>query len=241
MPGYHIKDPSTLSDLEIEIIEKASLRTLFQAAVDIGFDAFDIFLTSPDEAQNVAEDIAREMMDKLGGYHINTRILGNVDYRKARYVILPDLQIRQALFVESKAEKEQTSARLQMSETSLTVNQIKAGSTIAVQGQIPSISRYQAVPYLSTTLVAHFHYEDQGSTHVLKALVLAALPNGKLQHIYNPDAQHTIWRAGPHSDARGETFRVRLAFSLLENITPWRVQRVTYDAGTKQIDYNWKG
>jgi hypothetical protein len=39
-------------------------------------------------------------------------VYGNVDYKRARYIILPEEIIRQALFVDSKAEKEGRTAWL---------------------------------------------------------------------------------------------------------------------------------
>lgn len=101
----HLRDPNSLTPLEIEDIEKQCLRLLFQATLDFGFDAYDIFRQSTDEVKDVAEDITREMLDRIGGYQIPQRIYGNIDYRKACYVILPNLMVRQALFVDSKAEK----------------------------------------------------------------------------------------------------------------------------------------
>jgi hypothetical protein len=84
----HLRNPDSLTPSEIEGIEKQCLRCLFQATVDFGFDAYDIFLQSTDDVKDVAEDITREMLDRIGGYQIQQRIYGNVDYRKARYVIL---------------------------------------------------------------------------------------------------------------------------------------------------------
>ena len=71
----HLRDPANLDLEEIEQIEKQSLRWLFQAAVDFGFDAWEVFYQSPRDVQHVAEDITREMLDRLGGYQINRRIL----------------------------------------------------------------------------------------------------------------------------------------------------------------------
>ena len=110
----HLRDPNNLTPEEIEAIEKQSLRSLYTAAFDFGFDAFDIFAQSSDDPKDIAEDITREMLDRLGGYQLQQRILGNVDYRKARYIILSEFSVRQALFVDSKAEKSSNSATMQM-------------------------------------------------------------------------------------------------------------------------------
>lgn len=112
------KRPKQLRPDEIEAIERASLRSLWLAARDFSLDAWEYFRQSQDDPKDIAEDITREMLDRLGGFQIQQRIFGNVDYRKARYVIHPDLAVRQALFVDSKAEKSRNSATLQMSQTS---------------------------------------------------------------------------------------------------------------------------
>ena len=112
------KEPSTLTLDEIEEIEKLTLRWIFQAVLDFGMEAHEIFLKSPDRVKDIAEDITRELLDRLPGYNVPQRIYGTVDYKKARYVILPDQTVRQALFIESKAEEEHRSATIQMSQTS---------------------------------------------------------------------------------------------------------------------------
>jgi hypothetical protein len=239
-PLDHIRDPDDLSLVEIEDIEKQSMRVLFQAAVDFGFDAHDIYYQSSDEPKDIAEDITREMLDRLGGYQIQQRILGNVDYRKARYVIMPNLLVRQALFVDSKAEKEKRNATLQMSETSMFIRQMRGGVAIQEKGNLPSVSVYRDLRYLSTTMLAHFQYEDHHDHHILQALTLIAVPNGKLQDSYNPTASDTIWMAGRNAPSRGEDFRVRLGFDLLEAKAAWRIQRLLYYPVTRRVEYVWK-
>lgn len=223
-----LRDPRELSLDEIEAIEKQSLRWLFRAGCDFGDEARQIFEQSSDEVKDIAEDITREMLDRLGGYHVHRRILGNVDYRKARYVILPDYSIRQALFVDSKAEKTSRVARLQTSQLSIEVRQRRAGQEICEQGKIPSISSYDGVRFLTTILLAHYEYQDIDGQHILRHITLAAIPNGLLQERYNPTVDDTIWRAGPNAPTRGEVFRVRLFFPALMAKAPWRVQKIVY-------------
>lgn len=74
---------------EIEMIEKLSLRWVMQAVLDFGFEAYDIFYNSPDNIKDIAEDITREILDRLPGFNISQRIFGTVDYKRARYIILP--------------------------------------------------------------------------------------------------------------------------------------------------------
>lgn len=138
-----LNDISKLSLDEIEDIEKLTLRWLVQATVDFGFEAYDIFRYSPDNVKDVAEDITREIVDRLAGYNLTQRIFGTVDYKKARYIILPNQVIRQALFVDSKAEKSNSTATLQISQTSLEVRQIRSGVIVYEQGKLPKIYTHQ--------------------------------------------------------------------------------------------------
>lgn len=239
-PPDHIRDPDGLSEAEIEVIEKTALRAQFQAALDFGFDTFEIFHQSTDKVQNIAEDISREMTDKLGGYQIAMRILGNVDYRKARYIILPDMQVRQALFIESKAEASPTSATLQMSETSMRIKQRRGGQDHDVPGLIRPVATYGGEKYLTTTIIAHYLYDDNAAgIHVLRTLTLAAVPNGRLQSVYNPNPNDTIWIAGRNAPSRGEDFRVRLSFARLAEKKSWRVQRIHYIQANQKATGEW--
>ena len=210
-----LRDPTSLSNDEIEEIERQSLRALFVAACNLGFDAYEIFRQSTDSPKDIGEDTTREMMDRLGGYQLQQRILGNVDYRKAHYVILPELALRQALFVDSKAEKDDdTSGTLQMSQLSLRVRFFKSGVATDEPGHLNPISVHGAKSYLTTTLLVHYNYKEveRGQDEyefVLEKTTLVAVPNGKLQEHYNPDATDTIWRAGRDAPTRGEDFRDR--------------------------------
>ena len=80
---------------EIEEIEKLTLRWVFQAVLDFGMEAHEIFLKSPDNVKDIAEDVTRELLDRLSGFNVQQRIYGTVDYKKARYIILPEQTIRQ--------------------------------------------------------------------------------------------------------------------------------------------------
>lgn len=237
-----MREPGNLDLDEIESIEKLSLRALFTAATDFGFDAWEVFHQSNDDPKDVAEDVTREMLDRLGGYGVSQRVFGNVDYRKARYVILPEFAVRQALFVDSKAEKSSTNATLQMSQLSMRVRQHRDGQNVDVPGKIAVHETYDQQFYLSTILLAHYHYEahaigtgkDVPPYRLLK-LTLVAIPSGRLQDRYNPDHVETIWMAGRNAPSRGEDFRVRLSFSALGEKARWRVQTIEYDTNNKCI------
>ena len=234
-----IEDILSLSHEEIEDIEKLTLRWVFQAVLDFGFEAYDIFLNSPDDVKDVAEDITREMLDRLSGYNIPQRIFGTVDYKRARYIILPNQLIRQALFVDSKAEKENRTATLQMSQTSMSVRHIRASIPVDEVGRLPTISIYGGKQFLTSTAFLHFRYVDLNELHYLQEITAFCLPNGKLQDKYNPTADDTIWRAGRNAPTLGEDFRVRLAFARLKAKANWRVQRIFYDGINRTHEGTW--
>jgi hypothetical protein len=223
-----VEDISTLTFEELEQIERLTLRWIFQAVLDFGMDAYEIFLKSPDDVKDVAEDITRELLDRLPGFNVPQRIFGTVDYKRARYVILPDKMIRQALFIDSKAEKENRTATIQMSQTSLRVRHNRSGIPMDESGLLPPISVYDGRQYFTTTAFVHFKYEDQINQHYLREATVFCLPNGRLQERYNPTPDDTMWLAGRNAPTLGEDFRVRVSFASLKQKASWRVQRIHY-------------
>lgn len=235
------KDPEILSLDEIEEIEKLTLRWIFQAVLDFGMEAHEIFLKSPDSVKDIAEDITRELLDRLSGFNVQQRVYGTVDYKKARYVIMPEQTVRQALFIDSKAEKEGRSATIQMSQTSMWVRQRRSGTKINEKGFLPEISEYGGKNYLITTCLIHFKYhDDSDGVHHLSEVTIVAIPNGKLQERYNPTVDDGIWLAGRNAPTRGEDFRVRVSFSRLQAKAQWRVQKLTYDQESQECIGTWQ-
>ncbi len=243
-PSSMIEDVHALTLDQIEDIEKLTLRWIFQAMLDFGVEARTIFLNSPDEVKDIAEDITREVLDRLPGYNVPQRVYGTVDYKRARYIILPDMIMRQALFVDSKAEKENRTATIQMSQTSLQVQQVRAGAATNELGHVPIVDVYGGKQYLTTTAFLHFKYADRLNAnnvwehHLLEA-TLFCLPNGRLQPRYNPAANDTIWLAGRNAPTRGEDFRVRVSFDRLKQKARWRVQKVSYSGGAGKAEGIW--
>lgn len=234
------KEPSTLSLEEIEEVEKLTLRWMFQAVLDFGMEAYEIFLRSPDEVKDVAEDVTRELLDRLPGFNVRQRIFGTVDYKKARYIILPDQITKQALLIDSKAEKDNRTATIQMSQTSMAVRQRRTSTEVGEKGFLPEISEYSGDEYLTTTALIHYNYSDQGANiRQLEEVTLAVTPNGRLQALYNPHIDDGIWRAGRNAPTLGEDFRVRLSFEDLKLKRSWRVQKVYYNESTNECTGVW--
>jgi hypothetical protein len=233
------KDPSNLDSEEIEEIEALTLRWIFHAILDFGIEAYEVFFHSPDNVKDIAEDITRELLDRLPGFNVQQRVYGTVDYKRARYIILPEKTVRQALFIDSKAEKENRSATLQMSQTSMSVKQWRQGSALDEKGFLPEISTYGEKNYLTTTCLVHFMYKGEKNNYHLKEVTIAAIPNGRLQDKYNPNVNDGIWLAGRNAPTLGEDFRVRLSFAKLKQKASWRVQTVHYDEIQRRCEGKW--
>jgi Type II restriction enzyme SfiI len=224
-------DPVSLrTDLRrLEEIEKASLRLVTQAIVSFRVEAEIIFRNEKDEAQDIGEDITREALDKMGVSKIDQRLFGKMDYKRARYVFHPNYAVRQALFVDSKAEKNdgRGSATLQIAQTSLWVRQVRAGSVYNERGRMPFILTISSERFLTTTIFVKYNYNEPSSgSYNLVDIIVAALPNRMLQRLYNPNPVDRIWSAGRNAPTLGESFRTRLSFAKLARKSRWRVQTI---------------
>lgn len=228
-------NPSELSQNldRLEEIEKASLRLVTQAIYDYRAAAEEIFQEESDLVGDIGEDITREALDRMGVPKIDQRLFGKVDYKRACYLFHPDYALKQALFVDSKAEKVagQGTATLQTSQFSMVVRQVRFNQEIEVNGKLPSILNVKGESYLTTTLFVKYNYREQGRFNTLESITLAAVPNGMLQAKYNPTVQDTIWIAGRNAPSLGEEFRVRLSFSRLKQKANWRVQKIHVQTG----------
>jgi hypothetical protein len=233
--------PHTLTATEIEDIEKMSLRITTQALLNFAANAWDEFRNSPDDADGVAEDVTQEALTDLSGFPIRQRLYGTVDYRQARYIFLPEFQLRQALFVDSKAEKSASSGRIQIGQSSLRVLFTRGdGTVVDTQGGLsPVISLPNGNSYLTTTQFVHYHYTESGAGRVLRAILIAALPNGILEANYVISPTDHIWNVGPDSPTRGEKQRARLSFAKLAQKVTWRVQRIRFDP-QGQVTFSWE-
>jgi hypothetical protein len=215
----------------LEEVEKTSLRLVTQAVYDYRTDAQEIFRAENDQAADIGEDITREALDRLGMPRIDQRLFGKVDYKRACYLFHPEYALKQALFVDSKAEKisGQGTATLQTSQLSMIVKQIRFGRELEIPGKLPEIVYLKGESYLTTTIFVKYNYEEEKERNVLKGITVASVPNGMLQDRYNPDPKDTIWIAGRNAPTLGEEFRVRLSFHRLKEKANWRVQYIPLD------------
>ena len=222
----------------LEEIEKVSLRLVAQALYNYRTAAQEIFLIESDMVADIGEDITREAMDRLGMPRIDQRLFGKVDYKRACYLFHPEYALKQALFVDSKAEKVtgQGTATLQISQLSMIVKQVRFRQELEVQGRLPEIINVTGDSYLTTTIFIKYNYEE-GAGNILRSITVAAVPNGMLQDRYNPTAQDTIWIAGRNAPTLGEEFRVRLSFHRLKEKAEWRVQHIPMPPN----EFSWDG
>jgi hypothetical protein len=228
-------DPTTLGGSEaglnrLEEIERASQRLVAQALVEFT-EARDIFNSESDLQANIGEDITREALERMGVSGPRLRVAGTMDYKRARLLFHPDYAIRQALLVDSKAEKGgEGVARLQTSQTSMRIRQIRGGQVLDVTGTLPVVVTRGAELFLTSTLFVKYVYQENAhGDNNLRYLRVICLPNGMLQDRYNPDAEHNIWNAGPNAPTLGEPFRTRINFTRLIALAAWRVQDIHLD------------
>lgn len=223
----------------IESVEQATMRFVKQALCD--FDDREhmatIFARAEDLVQDVAEDVTREALDRLGSSSIGVRLFGKTDYKRARYLFNEEYSLRQALFVDSKAEtNDERTATIQTAQTSMRIRQRRHGAEIDEAGKLPFTVTSGDLQLLTTTIFVKYNYSDvkgrraEGANKGVKKLTsvdVFCIPNGILQERYNPDVDHGFWGAGRNAPSRGEPFRVRVRLADLGRAQPWRVQRIT--------------
>ena len=228
----------TMAQDEIEIVEKISLRLVVQAIVTFGTQAWLEFRDSPDKEQDIAQDIVRDALDEMAGFSRRQRVLGTVDYRRARWLPTPFGLVPQALCVDAKASLEDYRINLQLSQISMRPVYWDKPSQRAVirEPGVPTSYPFTFADRdtrtaISTTIFVQMVYKAPGrksSRRLLTDALVVAIPNGKLEQRYAPSAEDTIWRAGKHSPRRGEEPRTRISVEALREKALWRVQRVTW-------------
>jgi hypothetical protein len=195
---------------------------------DFRESAIAIFQSESDLVQDIGEDLTREALDRMGVSRVDERLFGKIDYKRARYYFHPDFAVRQALFVDSKAEKIEGAgtATIQTAQTSMRIRHIRAGVIQDEAGTLPTVVQTPRGDFLSTTIFVKYNYTelDQGSR--LERITLVALPSGMLQVRYNPSPEVGFWLAGRNAPQRGEPFRVRISFDRLKAARRWRVQTI---------------
>jgi hypothetical protein len=218
----------------IEQIEKATLRMVVQAIHDFRAEAVEIFENESDLVSDIGEDITREALDRQGMPTIPVRLFGKIDYKRTTYLFYPEYALRQALFVDSKAEKTAgaRTATIQTSQTSMRIRQVRQNQTVDIPGDLENIAMVRNDKYLTTTIFVKYNYSESSADSVpnrLDSVSVLCLPNGLLQDRYNPTVNDSIWLAGRNAPTRGEAFRVRISLAALKDKAAWRVQTISPD------------
>ena len=213
---------------QMEKIERTVLEMIVQALTDYTEYAVTIFREETDFPQDIAEDITREAVESMGLSVFRERLYGKVDFKKAIYAFIPDA-CPVALMLDAKAEKQgaDNSATIQMSQTSMRVKMRRSGNNIDEAGKLDCTIRRGDKSFYVVTIIAKYSYEETKlGALVLKKIRVACIPNGRLQDVYNPNIDDTIWLAGRNAPTLGEDFRVRLSYKKLREKAEWRVRDI---------------
>ena len=211
----------------LEHKERTAFSMVVQALRDYRDEAKTIFLEETDLPQDIAEDVTREAVDAMGLPGLGERLYGKVDVKKSIYVFLPEAH-PVALMLDAKAEKPNgnRTATIQMSQTSMRVKMWRSGVKMDEAGKLPKEIARDGKLFYVVTVIAKYVYEEVGNSQSLKRIIAACIPNGKLQHRYNPNPDDTIWLAGRNAPTLNEDFRVRLSYEKLAKKAQWRVETI---------------
>ena len=209
----------------LERLERTAFEMVVQALWDYRRQAKSIFREETDQAQDIAEDVMREAVEAMGLPGFQERLYGKVDYKRAIYVFVPEAQ-PVAMMLDAKAEMEDSSATIQMSQTSMKVQFLGTQGAVDERGKLSQTIERDGRSLHVVSVIAKYVYSNLPKGFDLEQIIAACIPNGKLQERYNPAPEDTIWRVGRHSSKRGEEFRVRLSFPKLRDKASWRVRNI---------------
>ena len=211
----------------LERLEQTVMEMVVQALTDYSHQAVKIFREETDQPQDIAEDVTREALDAMGVSGINERLYGKVDYKKAVYAFLPQAQ-PVALMLDAKAEKSNgdRTATIQMSQTSMIVKMRRTDQIVDERGRLDQVISRGGRDLYVVTIIAKYSYTETAASRLLDRIIVACIPNGRLQQHYNPSADDTIWLVGRDAPSLEEDFRVRLSYEKLRAKANWRVKDI---------------
>ena len=237
-----LQDYRLLTNPEHEAIEKQTLRAVVQAVQEYSKEAKDIFdNTRADSAGEVivlAEDLVQYALEVAECFPINKRFAGFIDYKRVRWLSTPFGLLPQAFLVDAKASTENNRDTLQRSQLPMDAEFVSEDQTVYLKAGVPphlEIPTTSGQPLLAVTTSSflHFYYEDGATAGAryrnLKAIYALLLPHQRLKAIYNPSPDVTFFGQGKHSPKRQEDPRIRVYFSRLRQMCPWRLQELRYN------------
>jgi hypothetical protein len=226
-----------------------------QALQEYSSEAKDIFDHTPAATETevvvLAEDILQYALEVAELYPINKRYAGFIDYKRVRWFPTPYGLVPQAFLVDAKASTENNRDTLQQSQLPLDADFRDAKGAVhhLAAGVVPHLSIATDDPgkplfAVSTSVLVHFYYnnrpEHSSKVRDLRSIFVLALPHGRLQK-YNPNADRAFFGQGKHSPARSEVPRIRVYFSRLREMCPWRLQCLEYgDALLGYTEPTWR-
>jgi len=250
-----LQDYRQLTLDQIEQLEKQTLRVIVQAMQEYSREARILFETTPAASENevivLAEDLLQYALEVAECYPINTRFAGFIDYKRVRWLGMPFGLFPQALLVDAKASTENNRETLQQSQLPMEADFISKGTGVSMPAGVPPHLDITCVPRTDETLHAittsafvHFHYEVLGNTSPpyrrLNSMFALVIPHARLKPRYNPDANTTFFGQGKHSPARNEVARIRVYFTRLKQMCPWRLQQLRFEAGSTYSTPAWR-
>jgi hypothetical protein len=249
-----LQDYRQLNLDQLEALEKQALRMIVQALQEYSREAKDIFENTKAPKSEVivlGEDIVQYALEVAECYPINKRFAGFIDYKRVRWMPTPYGVFPQVLLADAKASTENTRDTLQQSQLPMDaefctdkqeVVQMAAGVRPHLEIQAQSGNQLLAV---TTSSFIHFYYQDLDSETApyreLKAIYSLLLPHQLLKQRYNPNPDTTFFGQGKHSPAREEEPRIRVYFSRLRQMQPWRLQELKFTGkGVCYADPVWR-
>lgn len=235
------QDYRNLTDDEHEAVEKQSLRMIVQALQEYSREAKQIFDTtrapSKTEVIVLAEDLVQYALEVAETYPINRRYAGFIDYKRIRWLPTPFGLLPQAFLVDAKASTENNRETLQQSQLPMRADFMSKGVHVTMEpGVEPHLELTSTMNgqlhAVTTSMFVHFYYKDICTTHPpyreLKSIYVLAIPHARFKARYNPDPDTTFFGQGKHSSARDEDPRIRVYFTRLMAMCPWRIQRLDF-------------
>ena len=247
------QDYRNLSVEQHEILEKQTLRMIVQALQEYSREAKEIFDSTKAPSDNevivLAEDLVQYALEVAECYPINKRYAGFIDYKRVRWIPTPFGLFPQVLLVDAKASTENNRETLQQSQLPMDAEfRAKNGNVHSLPAGVEphlDIPVADAVPLsaVTTSVFIHFYYKKQNRDSPpyrdLLSIFALSLPHARLKNVYNPDPDTTFFGQGKHSPARREAQRIRVYFSRLRQMCPWRLQELRFADGKQYSHALW--
>jgi hypothetical protein len=249
--GVH-QDYRNLTLDQLELLEKQTLRIVVQALQEYSREARDIFeqtpAPSPTEVIVLVEDLVQYALEVAEVYAINRRFAGFIDYKRVRWMPTPFGLIPQAFLADAKALKENNRTTLQQSQLPMDAEFTSQGKSVELTAGVPQhldipVGGGNVLTAVTSSIIVHFYYRDppprSKRLRELVTIYVLSIPHQRLKPRYNPNAATTFFGQGKHSPKRREDPRIRIYFSRLRRMCPWRLQELHYTKAQPYAQAAW--